>query len=83
MKKRVLALTVLAFCSDSFAQNPGLKKVNLQQEVDAAAAQETTNQAAPNSPFATTTCQYNFTTGSSNPVRSPAERPLRGRLWRL
>jgi hypothetical protein len=66
MKKLVLALTVLAFCSVSFAQNPRLKKVNPQQEATATATQQTATQAAPNSPFATTNCQYNFNSGFIN-----------------
>jgi hypothetical protein len=66
MKKLVLALTVLAFCSVSFAAGPGPKKVNPQQEAAAAGSQVTAEQTAPNSPFATTDCQYYFTAGSNN-----------------
>jgi hypothetical protein len=66
MKKLVLALSVVAFCSLSFAQSPSLKKVNLQQEADAAVSQDTADQTVADSPFATTTCKFNFTTGTSN-----------------
>ncbi len=66
MKELVLALTVVALCSISFAGSPGPKKVNLPQKADAAAAQETVTRAAPNSPFATTTCSYTFTSGVNN-----------------
>jgi hypothetical protein len=66
MKKLVLALTVLAFYSISFAGSLSPKKVNLPQEADAAAAEETATPAAPSSPLATTNCQYNFSSGSNN-----------------
>jgi hypothetical protein len=66
MKKIVLALTVLAFCSVSFAAGPGLNKVNPQKEAAAAGSQDIADQTAPNSPSATTNCQYNFATGSNN-----------------
>jgi hypothetical protein len=66
MKELVLALTVVALCSISFAGSPGPKKINLPQEADAAAAQETATQAATNSPFTTTNCSYYFTSGSNN-----------------
>jgi hypothetical protein len=65
MKKLVLALTVLAFCSVSFAGGPNLKEVNPQQEAAAAAAKQTAAQAAPR-PFATTLCSFGFSSGANN-----------------
>jgi hypothetical protein len=61
MNKLVLTLTVLAFCSLSFAQGASMKKRNLQAE-GAWAAQNPATQAEP----ATNLCSFNFTSGSSN-----------------
>jgi hypothetical protein len=66
MKKFVVALTVLALCSVSFAQSPSLEKVTPQQETAAAAAQERAAQEVPYSPLATTSCTYTFTSGAGN-----------------
>jgi hypothetical protein len=66
MKKLVFALTVLAFCSVTFAAGPSLKKVNPQQKA-AATSQDTAEQTASNSsPLATTNYQYYFNSGSGN-----------------
>ena len=64
MKKHVLALTVLAFCSVSFAGTPGQTEADANQQADTA-AQESIAQTSI-SPFATTSCSYNFISGSSN-----------------
>jgi hypothetical protein len=66
MKKLVLALTVVALCSLSFAGSPSLQKVNPQQEGAAAAAKATAAQAAPRSPLATTQCSFGFVSGANN-----------------
>lgn len=66
MKKLVLALTVLALCSVSFAGGPNLKEVNPQQEAAAAATKQTAAQAAPHSPLATTVCSFGFSSGANN-----------------
>jgi hypothetical protein len=67
MKKLVLALIVLAFCSVTFAQNPDREIVSSQKTTAAAAvSQDTADQTVADSPFATTTCQYNFTAGANN-----------------
>lgn len=65
MKNFVLAVTVLALCSLSFAGTPSLKKVNPQQEAAAAAAQESAAQAVPHGSNATTACSFTFTSGAN------------------
>ena len=47
MKKLVLAVTVLVLSLVSLAQSPSLKRVDLQQNATAVAAQETAAQAEP------------------------------------
>jgi hypothetical protein len=64
MKKHVLALIVLAFCSVSFAGTPGQTEADANQQADTA-AQESIAQTSI-SPFATTSCAYAFISGSSN-----------------
>src|SRR6266700_3493931 len=66
MKKLVLAVTVLALSTLSVAQILPTKKVNTQQEVAAALAQENAAQAVPRSPLATMTCSFTFTSGANN-----------------
>jgi hypothetical protein len=65
MKKLVLALTVLAFCSVSFAGTPGQGEADPNQQADTA-AQESIAQTTSISPNATTTCAYTFTSGNGN-----------------
>jgi hypothetical protein len=64
MKKLALALTVLAFCSVSFAESPKLKKVKLQQE--ASATKKAAARAALPGPLSTILCSYTFVSGSGN-----------------
>jgi hypothetical protein len=66
MKNLILAVTVLAFCSLSFAETPSPKRITPQQEADAAAAQEAVAQAIPHGLSATTNCSYTFTSGAGN-----------------
>lgn len=61
MKKLVLAITVLAFSSASFAQTLSMKELNSQAEV-ASAAQDPVAQADP----VTSPCSFTFTSGSNN-----------------
>jgi hypothetical protein len=66
MKNFVLAVTVLALCSLSFAGTPGPKRITPQQEAEAAAAQETAAQEIPKGLSATTNCSFTFTSGAKN-----------------
>jgi hypothetical protein len=65
MKKNVLALTVLAFCSVSLPGAHGQGEADANRQADTA-AQESIAQTTSISPFATTTCSYTFTSGSNN-----------------
>jgi hypothetical protein len=65
MKKLVLALTVLAFCSVSFAGTPGQREADANPQTDTA-AQESIAQTTSISPNATTACSYTFTSSGSN-----------------
>jgi hypothetical protein len=56
VKNSVLAVTVLALCSLSFAGVLSSKKINLQQEAAAAAAQDAAAQAVLHGLFSTSTC---------------------------
>jgi hypothetical protein len=66
MKNFILAVSVLALCSASFAGNLQTTKVNTQQEATAALGQKNAAQVAPHSPFATSTCSFTFTSGANN-----------------
>jgi hypothetical protein len=66
VKKLVLSVIALAVCSLSLAETPGAASVNNQQEAAAALAQKSAAQAAPRSPFATSTCSFAFTSGAND-----------------
>jgi len=66
MKRLVLALTVLAWCSVSFAETPSGKNVNPELQAADAAAQQAATQTISASPLATTLCSYGFVSGSGN-----------------
>jgi len=66
MKKLVLAVTVLALCSLSFAGTPSATKINSQKEATAALGQKSAAQSVPRSPLATSTCSFTFTSGVNN-----------------
>lgn len=63
MKKLLLASTVLAICSFSFAENSTAANINNQSEA-AATAQQKAAQAAPHSPSSTADCSFTFTSGT-------------------
>jgi len=66
MKKAVLAITVVALFSSSFASDLKATKVDPRSEAAAIAAQKTAAEAASRSLAATSTCSYNFTSGTNN-----------------
>jgi len=66
MKKAVLAITVVALFSSSFASDLKATKVDPRSEAAAIAAQKTGAEAASRSLAATSTCSYNFTSGTNN-----------------
>jgi len=65
VKKLILAVTVLALCSLSFAEPQSATSANNQQDAKAASAKKGAG-ALPDSPFATTACSFNFTSGANN-----------------
>lgn len=65
MKKSLLAFTVLALCSFSFAGNSATANVNRKQPA-AESAETVAGQAAAISPFATATCSFTFTSGAND-----------------
>lgn len=66
MKKLVLAVTVLALCSLSFAAAPNAKKIDLAKEAVAATAQKNAAEALPHGVNATSTCSFTFSSGVNN-----------------
>ncbi len=66
MTKALLAITVVALFSSSFASDLKATKVVPRSEAAAIAAQKTAAEAASRSLAATSTCSYNFTSGSNN-----------------
>src|SRR5712692_10533059 len=66
MKKLVLAVTVLALCSLSFAATPSAKKIDLAKEAAAATTQKNAAEALPHGVNATSTCSFTFTSGVNN-----------------
>jgi hypothetical protein len=66
MKKALLAVTVFALFSCSFANELKANKVNTQSDAAAIAAQKKSADAASGSLTATSTCSYNFTSGTNN-----------------
>lgn len=66
MKKLVIALSVLALCSLSFAQTPGAATVNHPQEAAARLAQNRVAESAPHSPFSSAACAFTFISGANN-----------------
>ena len=66
MKKVMIALATLAFCSASFGGTNDAPTVTSQKEAAAAAAQAAAAQAVPHTAQATSTCAFTFTSGSDN-----------------
>lgn len=66
MKKLALAVITLALCSFSPAQTPSAARAANQQEAAASLAQQNAAQAAPHSPFSTSTCSFTFTSGAND-----------------
>ena len=69
MKNFVLAITMLASCSVSFAQVPGFPKGQrqvTQQQAGLAQAKRDALAKSGHSPDDSTTCAFNFTSGSNN-----------------
>jgi len=66
MKKAVLAITVVALFSSSFASDLKATQVDPRSEAAAIAAQKTAAEAASRSLTATSACSYNFTSGANN-----------------
>ena len=64
MKKMMLAVTMLALCSASFAGSPQPSQAASPQE--ALASQVSAGQAAPHTALATSTCSFTFTSGTNN-----------------
>jgi hypothetical protein len=65
MKKLVLAVTVLALCSLSFAGTRSTKTIDPAREAAAREAKKLIAQSKPHSPFATSTCSYTFTSSAN------------------
>jgi hypothetical protein len=66
MKKTMLAVALLAVCSSGFGGTLKSNHGNAQQETAALAAQKAAAESAPRSLAATSTCSYNFTSGTNN-----------------
>jgi len=66
MKKTMLAVALLALCSSSFGGILKTNNRNAQQETAAIAAQKKAAESAPSSLAATSTCSYNFSSGTNN-----------------
>jgi hypothetical protein len=66
MKKVVIVVAVLASCCSGFAEGLKASKGNSESEATAMAAQKSAAQAASGSLAATSTCSYNFTSGTNN-----------------
>jgi hypothetical protein len=66
VKKLILAVTVLALCSLSFAETPSATSANDQQEAKAALPKKGAAGAVPDSPFGTDVCSFTFTSGANN-----------------
>jgi len=66
MKKVMIAVALVAFCSSGFADGLKASQGNTKTEAVAVAAQKTAAQAALHSLAATSACSYNFTSGTNN-----------------
>lgn len=66
MKKLVLAITTLAFCSLCWGQAPSAGNATSTRESVMAFAQKNAAQAAPHSPLATSACSFTFTFGAND-----------------
>jgi hypothetical protein len=66
VKKLILAVTVLAFCSLSFAQTQSATVVNDQQQPKAALVKEGAANVGPVSASGTRDCSFTFTSGANN-----------------
>jgi len=66
MKRALLTVTVFALFSCSFANELKANKVHTQSDAAAIAAQTKSADAASGSLAATSTCTYNFTSGTNN-----------------
>ena len=66
MKKVVIVVAVLASCCSGFAEGLKATKETLKSEAAAASAQKSVAEAASHSLAATSTCSYNFTSGTNN-----------------
>lgn len=65
MKKHVIAVTMLALCCLSFAQESTTRGNNLQEQA-ALSAQNRAAEAALHSPFSTADCSFTFISGAMN-----------------
>jgi hypothetical protein len=65
VKKLILAVLVLAFCSVCWGETPDSASVNRQPK-PAALAQNDAAQAAPNSPSSPAACAFTFTSGAGD-----------------
>ncbi len=65
MKNLMLGVAMLALCSSSFANDSKTTSNNASREAAAVAAQKAAAESAPHSLAATSTCSYNFTSGTN------------------
>jgi hypothetical protein len=66
VKKLILAVTVLALCSLSFAETPSATSANDEQEAKAALPKKGVAGAVPDSPLATDECSFTYTSGANS-----------------